>query len=152
MPDGPLNSDIRRAAPRPSDVESAVSASADEGLYVCVFGSEAQAAHTRRAMPATANRTRRRFEPGEELAARSATPAAFDERCIPGDSVAPRSNTDGILARRALSAGRIARLGATPDWHHGLLGPTNATARETKGRQCFWGTSDTSVQTQRVRR
>ena len=31
-------------------------------------------------------------------------------------------------------------------------GPTNATAPETKGRQCFWGTSHTSVQTQRVRR
>ena len=31
MPDGPFNSVILRAATRPSDVESAVSASADEG-------------------------------------------------------------------------------------------------------------------------
>ena len=61
MPDGPFNSVILRAATRPSDVESAVSASADEGLHVCVFGSEAQAAHTRRAMPGTANRARRRL-------------------------------------------------------------------------------------------
>ena len=59
MPDGPFNSVILRAATRPSDVESAVSASADEGLDVCVFGSEAQPAHTRRAMPGTANRPRR---------------------------------------------------------------------------------------------
>ena len=83
MPDGPFNSVILRAATRPSDVESAVSASADEGLDVCVFGSEAQAAHTRRAMPGTAIRTRRPFERGE------------------------------------------------------VLGLTNATAPETKGRQCF---------------
>ena len=91
MPDGPFNSVILRAATRPSDVESTVSASADEGLHVCVFGSEAQAAHTRRAMPGTANRTRRPFERGE------------------------------------------------------VLGPTNATAPETKGRQCFWGTPRTSA-------
>src|SRR5437667_12830322 len=72
----------------------------------------------------------------------------FDGRCIPappqrgcrvGDPgascVAPRSNTPGIatpprkiraagapvLGRRALPAGRLARLGATPDFHHGLL-------------------------------
>ena len=55
------------------------------------------------------------------FAARGATPAAFDERCIPAACVAPRSNTDGILARRALSVGRIARLGATRDLHHGPL-------------------------------
>jgi hypothetical protein len=91
MPDGPFNSVILRAATRPSDVESAVSASADEGLHMCVFGSEAQAAHTKSAMPGTANWTRRLFERGE------------------------------------------------------VLGPTNATAPETKGRQCFWGTSRTSA-------
>jgi hypothetical protein len=28
-----------------------------------------------------------------------------------------------ILGRRALPAGRLARLGATPDFHHGLLVP-----------------------------
>ena len=35
--------------------------------------------------------------------------------------VAPPSNTGGLLGHRALSARRLARLGATPDFHHGLL-------------------------------
>jgi hypothetical protein len=30
-------------------------------------------------------------------------------------------NTPGIRGRRALPAGRLARLGATPAFHHGLL-------------------------------
>ena len=55
------------------------------------------------------------------LTARGESLAAFDERCIPADGVAPPSNTPGILGRRALSAGRLARLDATPDFHHGLL-------------------------------
>src|SRR4029077_17975283 len=68
------------------------------------------------------------------LAARGESLAAFDGRCIPsppqrgcrvGDPgagcVAPPSNTPGILGRRALPAGRLTRLGATPDFHHGLL-------------------------------
>src|SRR5437762_12555834 len=55
------------------------------------------------------------------LTARGASLAAFDGRCIPAACVAPRSNTRGILGRRALPAGRLARLGATPDLHHGLL-------------------------------
>ena len=59
----------------------------------------------------------------EDLAARGESLAAFDERCIPAGGVAPPSNTPGILSRRALPAGRLARLGATPDFHHGLLGP-----------------------------
>src|SRR6266705_7152379 len=67
------------------------------------------------------------------LAARGESLAAFDERCIPtppqrgchvggpgASGVAPPSNTPGILSRRALPAGRLARLGATPDFHHGL--------------------------------
>src|SRR5436190_20631641 len=53
--------------------------------------------------------------------ARGESLAAFDGRCIPSGCVAPRSNTPGILARRALPAGRIAALGATLDFHHGLL-------------------------------
>src|SRR5204863_3353331 len=63
---------------------------------------------------------------GESLAAFGAPSAAaalgtpFDGRCIPGGCVAPPSNTGGILSRRALPAGRLARLGATPDFHHGL--------------------------------
>src|SRR5216683_6994791 len=55
------------------------------------------------------------------LAARGESLAAFDERCIPASGVAPPSNTPGILSRRALPAGRLARLRATPDFHHGLL-------------------------------
>jgi hypothetical protein len=58
------------------------------------------------------------------LAARGAGPAAFAEGCIPPAGVAARSNTDGILTRRALSAGRIPRLGAARDLHHGLLATT----------------------------
>src|SRR5713101_23555 len=54
------------------------------------------------------------------LTARGESLAAFDGRCIPPGCVAPRSNTPGILGRRALPAGRLARLGATPDFHHGL--------------------------------
>ena len=46
---------------------------------------------------------------------------AFDERAILATCVAPRPNTDGIFSRRALFARRLARLGATPDSHHGLL-------------------------------
>src|SRR5947208_6638294 len=55
------------------------------------------------------------------LTARGESLAAFDERCIPASGVAPPSNTPGILSRRALPAGRLARLGATPDVHHGLF-------------------------------
>src|ERR1700730_7981173 len=55
-------------------------------------------------------------------AARVESPTAFGQRCIPPGCVAPRSNIPDILTRRALPAGRIAGLGATPDFHHGLLG------------------------------
>ncbi len=68
------------------------------------------------------------------LAARGESPAAFDRRCIPSDGVASRSHTAGILPRRALSDGRMAGLGATRDFHHGLavklrLTPTRKTER-----------------------
>ena len=62
------------------------------------------------------------FEKGRRLAARGESPLAFDEREILAACVAPPSNTGGILSRRALPARRLARLGATPDFHHGLLG------------------------------
>jgi len=55
-------------------------------------------------------------------AARGESPAAFDERCIPPGGVAPPLNTPGIRGRHALPAGRLARLDATRDFHHGLLG------------------------------
>src|SRR5688500_6834782 len=54
-------------------------------------------------------------------AARGESLAAFDGRGIPAGGVAPPSHTPGMLGRRALPAGRLARLGATPDFHHGLL-------------------------------
>ena len=56
------------------------------------------------------------------LAARGGSLAAFDGRCIVAGCVAPPSNTPGILSRRALPARRLARLGATPDFRHELLG------------------------------
>jgi membrane fusion protein, multidrug efflux system len=62
------------------------------------------------------------------LAARGESLAAFDGRCILPGSVAPPSNTPGILGRRALPARRLARLGATPDFHHGLLAVIAAAA------------------------
>jgi hypothetical protein len=55
------------------------------------------------------------------LVVRRVITAAFVRRCIPPGCVAPPSNTPGILGRRALPTGRIAALGATPDFHHGLL-------------------------------
>lgn len=65
------------------------------------------------------------------LAARGESLAAFDGRCIPAGCVAPPSNTLGILGRRALPAGRLARLGATPDSHHGLLGAWGGQIRRS---------------------
>ena len=58
------------------------------------------------------------------LAARGASPAAFAERGIPTGSGALPSNTPGILGHRALPSGRLVRLGATRDLHHGLPGFT----------------------------
>src|SRR5213596_3874403 len=55
------------------------------------------------------------------LAARGERPAAFGLRCIPADCVAPPSHIPDMLGRRALSSGRLAALGATPDVLHGLL-------------------------------
>src|SRR2546428_10643943 len=67
---------------------------------------------------------------GASLTARGESLAAFDGRCTPAGCVAPRSNTPGILGRPAWPAGRLARLGATPDFHHGLLIPSVVTAQE----------------------
>src|SRR5207247_11429342 len=58
---------------------------------------------------------------GHAPAARGESLAAFDGRCILAGCVAPPLNTPGILGRRALPARRLARLGATPHFHHGLL-------------------------------
>src|SRR5438093_2664728 len=78
--------------------------------------------------------SRERDATGAALAARGETPAAFGRRCIPApphgaqsgawgpraDCVAPASNVPDILGRHALSAGRLAALGATLEFHHGL--------------------------------
>ena len=56
------------------------------------------------------------------MATRGETSAAFDGRCIPAGGVAPPLNTPGMRGRRALPSGRLARLGATPGFHHGLPG------------------------------
>src|SRR3984893_17876417 len=58
---------------------------------------------------------------GWALAARGERPAAFERRCIPPGCVAPPSNIPDILGRHALPAGRLAVLGAAPDFHHGPL-------------------------------
>src|SRR5436853_3179718 len=81
------------------------------------------------------------------LAARGESPAAFGapnaaaalgtpfgRRCIPADCVAPPSNIPDILGRRALSAGRLAALGATPDFHHRLLGGGITYTQQSPGQ------------------
>src|SRR5438093_10455071 len=100
----------------------------------------------------------------EGLAARGESPTAFGRRCIPsppqrgcrvGDPgsgcVAPPSNIPDILGRRALPgvpsvaatlgapAGRIAALGATPDFHHGLLAAWSIAFRRGGGLRAGFG-------------
>ena len=58
---------------------------------------------------------------GPSLAARGESPAAFGWRCIRSTCVVPWSNTAGILPRHASPDRRFATLGATRDFHHGLL-------------------------------
>ena len=62
------------------------------------------------------------------FAARGKNPTAFDRRCIPPDCVARRSNIPAIPAPLALSAGRLAGLGATRDFCRGLLVPAALAA------------------------
>ena len=74
----------------------------------------------------------------EGLAARGKSSAAFDRRRIPAACVAPRSHAAGMFPRRALPDGRITCLGATLDFHHGLLAearrtPTLAPEAEPEG-------------------
>ena len=73
------------------------------------------------------NRSLRHGSSAAGLAARGESPAAFDRCCIPPACVAPRSHTAGIFPRRALPDGRITGLGATRDFHHGLLVDTTPT-------------------------
>ena len=61
---------------------------------------------------------------------RDESPAAFDGRCSPPRGVAHRSFMPNKLALPALRSGRLARLGATRDFHHGLLtGPAKEPDR-----------------------
>jgi len=89
-------------------------------------------------------------------AARGESPVAFARRCIPPGCVAPRSHTAGMFPRRALQASDAASLttglGATRDFHHGLLvtlafmvtlGAAPATAQE--GGWTHWGGNATST-------
>ena len=65
------------------------------------------------------------------VAARGESPAAFDGRSIPPLGVARRLNIPDIRPPRALIVGRLARLGASRPFHHGLLGaPVSAAARQ----------------------
>src|SRR5947207_9227059 len=102
--------------------------------YVSRPGRVSEACRRRLALLAGTGTAPERRSP-HGLAAGGESLAAFDERCIPkppqcgcrvggpgAGGVASPSNTPGILSRRALPAGRLARLGATPDFHHGLLG------------------------------
>src|SRR3954470_18018823 len=77
MPEGPSNSVILRAATRPRDVDS-VPTSAEEGLDVCVFGSEAHDAHARRAMPVRTNVSGARVKRGEVVIVHAASRAGVD--------------------------------------------------------------------------
>ena len=68
----------------------------------------------------------------QPIAARGGTPPAFERRCIPAGCVAPRSHIADMLVRRALPAGRLAALGATPGSTTGCLqqpstGPPTST-------------------------
>jgi hypothetical protein len=98
-----------------------------------------------------------RDPPVRLLTARGETPAAFGRRCIPADCVASPSNIPDIAPHRAQTArwgprsavvaplhrgphgadcapwggtsGRLAALGATLDFHHGLLTRTELAQR-----------------------
>ena len=64
-----------------------------------------------------------------EPAVRGGSAAAFDGRCIPALGVARRLNIPDIRPPRALIAGRLARLDATPHFHHGPLGRACASGQ-----------------------
>src|SRR6185436_12624317 len=73
------------------------------------------------------------------LAARGATPSAFERRCIPAGCVAPPSNIPDILSRRALPTGRLAVLGATMDLHHEPLATNTLTTSAAVRRSVLFG-------------
>ena len=90
-------------------------------------GGVARRSNTARMLPPRALPAGRldapRWEPilARTLAARGESPAAFGWRCIRPACVVPRSNTARMLPRLALTDRRIATLGASCDFHHGLL-------------------------------
>ena len=137
------------------------------GWHLYSFTDPKLSTKTRRRIPHSGISCLRAFVAA--VAARGESLAAFDGRCIldppqrgyrvgdPGAGcVAPRSNIPDILGRphpnalenarrgprgRALPSRRLARLGATPDFHHGLLEMTRASTsrgshREATGRLC----------------
>ena len=91
--------------------------------------------------------------PGDHqgVAARGKSPTAFDLRCIPADGVARRSNMFNILPPRALSARRLAGLGATRDFHHGLLAmSTRDSGESSAGNRDSKYTADKSERVRQV--
>src|SRR6266850_6485103 len=100
---------------------------------------ESLAAFDGRCIPAPPQRGCRVGDPAPpQRGCRVGNPAPPQRGCRvgnPAGCVAPRSNTPGTLGRRALPWGRLARLGATPDFRHGLL--TTTTRRPTKTRRAF---------------
>ena len=69
------------------------------------------------------------------LAAREESHAALDRRYSTADGVDPRSSTAGILARRALSGGRIIGLVATRGFHDELLAQALPSWSTSVGRR-----------------
>ena len=57
-------------------------------------------------------------------------------RCIPPGGVAPRSNMPNILPRHAWPGVRLAGLGATRDFHHGLLARHDAEGPPAVWARC----------------
>src|SRR5205814_143300 len=107
-------------SPRPSGSTSmsmALSSSAIGGRPTPYAGDCARATAAHESV-ATAT-----IRAGRIPAARAEMPAAFGRRCIPANCVAPPLHMDDMLGRRALLAGRLAALGATPAFRHGLLRP-----------------------------
>ena len=82
------------------------------------------------------------------LAARGDSPAAFDGRCISRAALGFCSqgpNTAGMLPLPALPGERITGLGATQDFHHGLLAITGASIVSRPGAERVRGTIGANI-------
>jgi hypothetical protein len=88
-------------------------ADTDRGVLYVFHDDNQQVYHRVPSFPSNLVEIPTEREPAEHYVAQSLITAAFGRRCIPADCVAPRSHIPDMLARRALSAGRLAALGAT---------------------------------------